>query len=193
MTAPTTRRELLRAGAATIGGVSATVSGVSAAVSGFSSVRRAASGDGLGDDSHDDSEDGDIECDGVEARDGYVFSLDRYRECVRFQFVAELQVFRASVGRGLDISRNDRRDFTAYGIRYVDGGGDGTSEESAEDGDMVILAVPSPDHEESPSLFEYYLPRTRFQFTESKGEFVFQRNSSNPRTLALRTEFVRDV
>lgn len=176
MAPPTTRRELLRAGAVAIGGVSA-------AVDGFSSVRRAAGASGREETHRDDSE-----CHGVEARDAYLFFPERYRECVRFELVAELRVFRASVGRGFDVYLNDRRDYTAYGIRYEESE-DPTENEERE----VILAVASPDHDESPSLFDYYLPMVRFQFTESKGRFVFQSDSDGPRTRVLRTEFARIV
>jgi hypothetical protein len=173
MAPPTTRRELLRAGAVAIGG--------------FSSVRHATGQRATAASSPHEEYD-DTTCDGVEARDGFLLFPERYRRCVRFQLVAELRVFRASVGRGSEVYQNDLREYTAYGIRYEE------VEESTEDEQReVILAVPSPDHEESPSLFDYYLPRTRFRFTESKGCFVFQRNRSKPRTRVRRTEFVRVV
>lgn len=125
--------------------------------------------------------DDDPECDGVEARDGYLYVPTSYRECVRFQLVGELRIFRTSVGRGRNVHRNDPRDYVAYWIRYE------------ADGATTILAVPHPNPADSPSLFEYYLPGTPFRFTESRGRFAFQSDPTEPKTLVRHGEFVRVV
>ena len=131
-------------------------------------------------DGRGDARSGDFECDGVDLRDGYVFFRDRYRACARFHLAAELRAFRTSVGRGRSVCRNDALDYVAYLIRY-------------DDGDVTILAVQHPDPEESPSLYEYYLPGIPFRFTRSKGHFAFQSGCSEPPTPVRRVEFARVV
>lgn len=103
------------------------------------------------------------------ARTGFVFFPETYRECVPFQLGAVLRVFRTRVGRGDDTCRSPLREFVAYEIGYRD-----ESDETS-----ALLAVPLDDEQESPP-HEYYLPGTWFVAIDSGETYTLQTACDEP-------------
>lgn len=112
--------------------------------------------------------------------EGFVFFPESYRQCSPFRLRIVSRRFRTSVGRGPHVCRQERREYVLYGIGYED----------AEEADVVsiegvstFLAVRTPEEEEDPPLpHEYFVPRQRFRFVSSEGEFVMHGNCSEPPT-----------
>lgn len=103
---------------------------------------------------------------------GYVFRPEygTYHEFVPFQIFIRYRESHASIGRGKNVCRNPERAYVPYEIQYHN------SEQKT-----AFLAVPLANKQDSLP-HEYFVPRTRFQFIESDGTYVFQGDCDNPPT-----------
>lgn len=165
---PVTRRGVLRTGIAVFGG--ATLVGRAAETSSATASSRLEATSSA-------------KAHGEKPYTGYVFRPDygTYHEFTPFQIVFEYRESRASIGIGPKVCEKPRRAYVPYEIQYHD------SEQTT-----AILAVPVENRQDLLP-HEYFVPRARFHFVETDGQYVFHGDCDSSPTLVQHGVFTRVV